>query len=86
MSDLSNRKFIKIHKVWYEVTHYKNHPGTFFYFKKYNLCDVTEEFDKINGHSDGYVEDILDQYKVDNIPLIVMLNSIQKETPKNIYF
>lgn len=76
MSELSEKKFIKIYKNWYDVTDYKEHPGGYFYFKKYNLCDVTEEFDKIKGHSDGYVDKILDQYKVDNISLFLVLNSI----------
>jgi cytochrome b involved in lipid metabolism len=85
--DISKRRYIKIEKIWYDVTNYKDHPGGEYYFKKFNLCDVSEDFVKIKGHLDGYVDELLTNYRVKSIPLTLVLNHMEKkDKPKNIHF
>lgn len=59
---MSEKIIIIIEGHNFDVTDFANkHPGGAFFFKKFNGKDATNEFNKIKGHSDGYVLGILDE-------------------------
>jgi cytochrome b involved in lipid metabolism len=77
MFDISNKIYIKIDDVWFDVTNYNDHPGGKQIFKKFHLKDATNEFNSMKGHSDSYVLDLLTQFEVKNVILIMYLNLIK---------
>ena len=59
---------------WFDLTEYKDHPGSYTLFKEYHLKDATEEFNKNKGHYDGYVLGLMDKFLIKDVELI---NAIQ---------
>ncbi len=77
MFDIKDKIYIKIDNTWFDVTNYNNHPGGKQILKKFHLKDSTEAFNLTKGHSDSYVYDLLNQFEVKNILLIMYLNLIK---------
>ena len=52
----------------FDVTEYaKDHPGGKKILTKYHKKDATTEFNRIKGHGDSYVLNILDKYCIGKI-------------------
>ncbi len=59
---------IIIDDYYFDVTEYASkHPGGSKILQKFHLKDSTEQFNNIRGHSDSYVEDLLNQYCIGSV-------------------
>lgn len=59
---------IIIDNYYFDVTEYASkHPGGSKILEKYHLKDSTNEFNKIKGHGDSYVESLLDQFCIGSV-------------------
>ena len=57
-----NPIIIIIDNHYFDVTDYASkHPGGSYIIKKYHLKDATTAFNEIRGHSDSYVDSILEK-------------------------
>ena len=58
-----NRIIIIIDDYLFDVTNYmKDHPGGKKILQKFNNKDATQAFNEVNGHHDGYVLGLLDEF------------------------
>ena len=76
MFDISDKIYIRIDGIWFDVTKYDNHPGGKEIFRKFHLKDVTNDFNSMRGHADSYVCDLLNKFEIKNKLLIIYLNLI----------
>lgn len=74
-----NKIYIKIDDHWFDLTNYKNHPGSYSLLKKYHLKDASEEFNRIKGHNDGYANNLLDEFLITDKELVKKLRCYVKK-------
>ena len=61
----SNKILIIIDGYKFDVTDYADsHPGGKKILQQYNNKDATKVFNEVNGHSDGYILGLLDDFCV----------------------
>ena len=59
----NNKVIIIIDGYKFDVTSYLDkHPGGKKILQQYNNKDATKAFNEINGHSDGYIMGLLDEF------------------------
>jgi len=75
----SSKIHVKIDEHWFDLSSYNNHPGGYQILKKYHLKDATQDFNRIRGHGEGYVQDLLEKLEIHDPKL---LNSLETEFNK----
>jgi cytochrome b involved in lipid metabolism len=74
-----NKIYIKIDDHWFDVTNYRDHPGSYSILKKYHLKDASEEFNRVKGHSDGYANGLLDEFLIKDKELVKKIEMLCKK-------
>ena len=64
-----DKTIIYIDNYQFDVTDYlSDHPGGKKILQKYHLKDATIVFNEVNGHQDGYVLGLLDEFCIGPVP------------------
>jgi hypothetical protein len=81
--NVQSKIYVKIDGHWFDLSTYNNHPGGFQILKKYHLQDATQEFNRIRGHGEGYVQDLLEKYEIHDPKLLdcleIEFNNLNKK-------
>lgn len=75
-TDIRGKIYVRIDETWFDLTNYRNHPGGSSILRKYHMKDATKAFNEIKGHSDSFVDQTLDDYRISDRKLISYLQSI----------